>query len=85
LILSRLDAPAHNRNDRCNRPVIEACHCRLIGLGQDDISVRQRPENNRGCLSKTRINFKLLPGVDGHPEICQLIGYDLTDNDYNTP
>src|ERR1041384_7736584 len=30
-------------------------------------------------LSKTQINLKLIPGVDGHPEICQLVAYNLTD------
>jgi hypothetical protein len=40
---------------------------------QDYASMRQRPDNNRGCLSKTQINFKLIPGVDGHPEIVRRI------------
>jgi acetoacetate decarboxylase len=30
-------------------------------------------------LSKTQINLKLIPGVDGRPEICQLVAYNLTD------
>ena len=29
--------------------------------------------------SKTQVNLKLIPGVDGHPEICQLVAYNLTD------
>src|SRR5215470_5870425 len=30
-------------------------------------------------LSKTQVNLKLIPGVDGRPEICQLVAYNLTD------
>ena len=30
-------------------------------------------------LSKTQINLKIIPGVDGQPEICQLVAYNLTE------
>lgn len=30
-------------------------------------------------LSKTQVNLKLLPGVDGSAEICQLVAINLTD------
>ena len=30
-------------------------------------------------LSKTNVNLKLIPGVDGRPGICQLVAYNLTD------
>ncbi len=30
-------------------------------------------------LSKTQVNLKIIPGVDGHLEICQLVAYNLTD------
>jgi acetoacetate decarboxylase len=30
-------------------------------------------------LSKKQINLKLIPGVDGRAEVCQLVGYHLTD------
>src|ERR1700750_3441551 len=30
-------------------------------------------------LSKTQINLKLIPGIDGRPEICQLVALNLTD------
>ncbi|MGU2420515.1 acetoacetate decarboxylase [Burkholderia cenocepacia] len=30
-------------------------------------------------MSKTQVNLKLIPGVDGNPEIAQLVGYNLTD------
>jgi hypothetical protein len=33
----------------------------------------------RATLSKTQINLKLIPGVTGHPEICQLVAINLTD------
>jgi acetoacetate decarboxylase len=33
----------------------------------------------RATLSKTQINLKLIPGVDGHAEVCQLVAINLTD------
>jgi acetoacetate decarboxylase len=30
-------------------------------------------------LAKTQVNLKLIPGVDGRAEICQLVAYNLTD------
>jgi len=36
-------------------------------------------ERTTAMLSKTQINLKLIPGVDGHLEICQLVAYNLTD------
>src|SRR5215470_587584 len=30
-------------------------------------------------LSKTQVNLKIIPGVDGRSEICQLVGYNLID------
>jgi acetoacetate decarboxylase len=36
-------------------------------------------ERTRAALSKTQVNLKLIPGVDGSPEICQLVAYNLTD------
>ena len=33
----------------------------------------------RAMLAKTLVNLKLVPGVDGKPEICQLVGYNLTE------
>jgi acetoacetate decarboxylase len=30
-------------------------------------------------LSKTQVNLKLIPGVDGNPGICQLVAYNMTD------
>jgi acetoacetate decarboxylase len=36
-------------------------------------------ERTTATLSKTQVNLKLIPGVDGEPEICQLVAYNLTD------
>jgi acetoacetate decarboxylase len=36
-------------------------------------------ERTTALLAKTAINLKIIPGVDGHPEICQLVAYNLTD------
>jgi acetoacetate decarboxylase len=36
-------------------------------------------ERTRAALSKTQINLKLIPGVDGSPEICQLVAINLAD------
>jgi acetoacetate decarboxylase len=33
----------------------------------------------RATLSKTQINLKMIPGVDGCLEICQLVAINLTD------
>ena len=30
-------------------------------------------------LSKTQVNLKIIPGIDGQPEICQLVALNLTD------
>jgi acetoacetate decarboxylase len=36
-------------------------------------------EVTRAALAKTQINLKLIPGVDGHAEVCQLVAINLTD------
>jgi len=36
-------------------------------------------ERTAKALSKTQINLKLIPGVDGAPAICQLVAINLTD------
>ena len=36
-------------------------------------------ELTRATLSKTQINLKLIPGVDGRAEVCQLVAINLTD------
>lgn len=32
-----------------------------------------------GKMSKTQVNLKIIPGVDGEPAIAQLVAYNLTD------
>ena len=36
-------------------------------------------ELTQAALSKTQINLKLIPGVDGHAEVCQLVAINLID------
>lgn len=36
-------------------------------------------ENIAKKLQQTRVNFKLIPHVDGTPAICQLVAYEMTD------
>jgi acetoacetate decarboxylase len=36
-------------------------------------------ERTRTALSKTQVNLKLIPGVDGSPEICQLVAINLAE------
>ena len=36
-------------------------------------------EATRAMLEKTQINLKLIPGVDGRAEVCQLVAINLTD------
>jgi acetoacetate decarboxylase len=36
-------------------------------------------ERTRTALSKTQVNLKLIPGVDGSAEICQLVGINLAE------
>ena len=39
---------------------------------------RQRRAHH-GDAVQDAVNLKLIPGVDGKPEICQLVAYNLTD------
>lgn len=36
-------------------------------------------EATKAMLAKTQINLKLIPGVDGRAEVCQLVAINLTD------
>jgi acetoacetate decarboxylase len=42
-------------------------------------------ERTTAMLSKTQINLKLIPGVDGHAEICQLVAYNMTKGSWLGP
>jgi acetoacetate decarboxylase len=48
-------------------------------MGYKHESMAGNGERTRATLSKTQINLKLIPGVTGHPEICQLVAINLTD------
>jgi len=36
-------------------------------------------DNTLETLQKTQVNLKIIPGVDGKPEVCQLVAYNLVD------
>lgn len=48
-------------------------------MGYKHESMAGNGERTTAMLSKTQVNLKLIPGVDGEPEICQLVSYNLTD------
>jgi acetoacetate decarboxylase len=48
-------------------------------MGYKHESMAGNGERTRAALAKTQINLKLIPGVDGRPEICQLVAINLTE------
>jgi acetoacetate decarboxylase len=48
-------------------------------MGYKHESMAGNGEMTRATLSKTQINLKMIPGVDGHAEVCQLVAINLTD------
>lgn len=36
-------------------------------------------EKTKAAIAKTQVNLKIIPGVDGKPEIAQLVAYNITD------
>jgi acetoacetate decarboxylase len=48
-------------------------------MGYKHESMAGNGERTRAALSKTQINLKLVPGVHGDPEICQLVAINLVD------
>jgi acetoacetate decarboxylase len=48
-------------------------------MGYKHESMAGNGERTTATLSKTQVNLKLIPGVGGHAEICQLVAYNLTD------
>ncbi|QXX74774.1 acetoacetate decarboxylase [Methylovirgula sp. HY1] len=48
-------------------------------MGYKHESMAGNGERTRAILTKTQINLKLIPGVDGTPGICQLVAINLTD------
>src|SRR5215470_4833299 len=48
-------------------------------MGYKHESMAGNGERTTATLSKTQINLKIIPGVNGHAEICQLVGINLVD------
>jgi acetoacetate decarboxylase len=48
-------------------------------MGYKHESMAGNGERTTATLSKTQVNLKLIPGVDGRAEVCQLVAYNLTD------
>ena len=48
-------------------------------MGYKHESMASHWDVTRATLSKTQINLKMIPGVDGHLEICQLVAINLID------
>ena len=48
-------------------------------MGYKHESMAGNGERTTAMLSKTQVNLKLIPGVDGDPAICQLVAYNLTE------
>ncbi len=48
-------------------------------MGYKHESMAGNGELTTATLSKTQINLKIIPGVDGQPEICQLVAINLVD------
>src|SRR5215468_8480382 len=48
-------------------------------MGYKHESAAGNGERTRATLSKTQVNLKLIPGVDGSPETCKLVAYNPTD------
>jgi acetoacetate decarboxylase len=48
-------------------------------MGYKHESMAGNGARTTASLAKTQVNLKLIPGVDGRPEICQLVGYNLID------
>jgi acetoacetate decarboxylase len=48
-------------------------------MGYKHESMVGNGERTTATLSKTQVNLKLIPGVGGHAEICQLVAINLTN------
>jgi acetoacetate decarboxylase len=48
-------------------------------MGYKHESMTGDGELTRASLARTQINLKLIPGVDGRSEVCQLVAINLTD------
>ncbi len=48
-------------------------------MGYKHESMAGNGERTTATLSKTAVNLKIIPGVNGEPQICQLVAYNLTE------
>src|SRR5579864_994106 len=48
-------------------------------MGYKHESMAGNGDLTRATLSKTQVNLKMIPGVDGHLEVCQLVAINLID------
>lgn len=48
-------------------------------MGYKHESMAGNGDLTRATLSKTQVNLKMIPGVDGHLEVCQLVAINLVD------
>jgi acetoacetate decarboxylase len=48
-------------------------------MGYKHESMAGNGTRTTATLEKTQVNLKLIPGVDGRAEICQLVAYNLTE------
>jgi acetoacetate decarboxylase len=48
-------------------------------MGYKHESMAGNGDRTRATLSKTQINLKMIPGVDGRLEVCQLVAINLID------
>ena len=73
-------------------PKLEVAHDTLTGvldyagqrvamgtMGYKHETMAGDAERTAASLTRTQVNLKLIPGVDGKPGICQLVAFNLTD------
>jgi len=48
-------------------------------MGYKHESHAYEPEVTLESLAKTQVNLKLIPGIDGKPQIAELVAYNITD------
>ena len=54
-------------------------HVAMGTMGYKHESMAGNGVMTTAILSKTQVNLKLIPGVDGNPGICQLVAYNMID------
>lgn len=48
-------------------------------MGYKHESHAYEPEVTAAALAKTQVNLKLIPGIDGKPQIAELVAYNITE------